>query len=419
MLNRRSFHLILTARRFVPRPLRRLVFNHLVPRLAPRPAGQPTPRQPVSILAPFRSSIGIGWGARENAEIIAKAGFDVRCQDMTNLLFASDLADSFPDKFRNETEGPAPGPGVLLVHASPNHVPYAFLRLGKRALADKYIIGYWVWETQEPPVSWQRNLRFVHEIWCPSRFAANAFRSLTEKPVHVVPHSVEPPAQSFPDRPRFGIPPDTFAVLTAVHLGSGLTRKNPLAAIRAFDMAFSRSRRAVLVVKVSQADIYPDRMEEICREIQGIPNCILLQETLATRDYWRLLHSIDAILSLHRAEGFGLIPAQAMAIGKVAIATGWSGNMEYMNGDNSLPVNYSIVAASDPEGNYDQPGQKWAEPDLQHAASMLRKAAEDRLLRQRIGSAAVSDIRATLSHDAIGRIIHDRLGKIGVTPSSG
>jgi len=290
--------------------------------------------------------------------------------------------------------------------------------LGNSSIAKKYVISYSVWELPRIPPDWQRNLRFVHEVWCPSNFAANAFRTATDKPVHVVPHSVDPPTRITPDRPRFGIAPSAFAVLTAVHLSSGLTRKNPLAAIAAFRSAFGDSSRAVLLVKVSQDATYPDRLRVIQRAAQGAPNVRILQDTHSDADYWRLLQSIDAVLSLHRSEGFGLVPAQAMSIGKVAIATGWSGNMDYMNSKNSLPVDYSLVPVSDPEGNYTTDGQQWAEPDIEHAATLLQRAENDKALRRQLGEAAVRTIGLTFSHDAVACVISDRLKDLGIEPRS-
>jgi len=397
----------------LPKWVRKLIFLEVIPLIAPRISRHPSPKPPLTILAPFSSSIGIGWGGRGNARILDHAGFEPRLYDWTNVLFSSDL----PDKnLVPQRRKPDAGPGVLLFHANPNHLPALLLHLGKKAITDKYIIGYAVWELPRLPPDWERNLRCVHSIWCPSSFAAQAFRAATDNPVHVVPHCVDPPAGLAPDRERFGIARDTFAVLTAIHLGSGLTRKNPLAAIEAFRSAFPNDQKAVLLVKVSQADSYPDRMEDIEKAIQGAENIRLIKDTLGETDYWSLLASIDSVLSLHRSEGFGLVPAQAMALGKLAISTGWSGNMDYMNRKNSLLVDYSLVPINDPEGNYHEDGQLWADPDVDHAAARLRQAAENTGLRQRIGARAMHTVSTKLGPDAIARTILDQLADLGVTP---
>ncbi|MGI9356290.1 MAG: glycosyltransferase family 4 protein [Rhizobiaceae bacterium] len=343
------------------------------------------------------------------------AGFDVRRLDGAgNAAFDSDLPSS---NARNSYDQRNLDPGVLLLHANPPQIPYLFLTLGKRFIAQKYVIGYSVWELPKIPADWRQNLRFVHRVWCPSEFSAQAFRSETDKLVQVVPHAIEPDSATKPNRGKFGISSGALVVLNALHLGSGLTRKNPLAAIRAFKSAFGGSDRALLLVKVSQSEFYPDRLRRIEDEIAGAPNIRVLTATLSDRDYWTLLHSIDAVLSPHRSEGFGLVTAQAMAVGKVAIATGWSGNMEYMTPENSLLLDYRLVSVQDPEGNYQTDGQEWAEPDTEHAAQPLRRVAFDNAMRQRIGTAAARSVRSRLSRKVVTQKICDRLAELGVRPS--
>lgn len=399
--------------RLFPRTIRQFVFNEALPLLAPNVSGAATAQQPISLLAPLSSSIGIGWGGRENFKLLNSCGYDVGLYDWTDVLFEKDL--------RNEPLGqtetpPVPGPGILLCHANPNHLPILLFQLGRQAVVGKYVISYAVWELPQLPAHWIRNLRFAHTFWCPSSFAADAFRKATDKPVHIVPHCIDVPKDTRPDRDRFRIPRNRFTVLTAIHLGSGLSRKNPLAAIRAFRSAFSNDQKATLLVKVSHAEHYPSRFREIERAIQGAPNVRLIQEVLTDNDVWNLLHSVDAVLSLHRSEGFGLVPAQAMALGKLAIATGWSGNMDYMNSENSLPVDFSLVPVDDPECNYRGDGQKWASPDIDHAAVLLREAAENAVLRQRIGETASCSMRKRFGPDAVARSMKVSLADLGVAP---
>lgn len=402
--------------RLLPPRGRRWLFRELTPLLAPRPAPAARPQLPIHVGGPFASSIGIGWGARSEAAILREAGFAPRLHDVSGVLMARNLPQSDPGL---SLDAPAPGPGILLLHANPNHIPLLFLGWGRRAVAEKYVIGYCVWETERIPADWQRNLQFLHAVWCPSRFAADAFRAATDKPVDVVPHCVEPPAGLGPDRAQFDIGEDTFAVLTAAHLGSGLTRKNPIAAIRAFREAFGSSDKALLLVKISQADHYPERLDAIRKAVHDVSNIRLLLETHTDMDFWMLLNSVDAALSLHRAEGFGLVPAQAMSLGKVAVATGWSGNMDYMNPRNSLSVGYSLVPVRDPEGNYRETDQRWAEPDIGHAAELLRKAASDEDLRARLGANARRCMYERCGREAVGKVIRERLAGLGVRPEAG
>ena len=59
------------------------------------------------------------------------------------------------------------------------------------------------------------------------------------------------------------------------------------------------------------------------------PNIRIETHTLAPEDRHALTACADIVLSLHRGEGFGLVMAEAMLLGKPVVATGWSGNTDY------------------------------------------------------------------------------------------
>ena len=118
---------------------------------------------------------------------------------------------------------------------------------------------------------------------------------------------------------------------------------------------------------------------------------------LPEADMAGLMAAADIVISLHRSEGFGLVPAQAMALGKPVVATGWSGNLDFMNKDNSALVSYSLVPVRDPEGAFDADGQMWADANIDEAAAWLRRLAGDADLRASMGAAAAKDVAAQLS----------------------
>ncbi len=78
-----------------------------------------------------------------------------------------------------------------------------------------------------------------------------------------------------------------------------------------------------------------------------------------------------------------------MALGLTVIATGWSGNMQFMTVDNAMPVPYRLVSAN---ARYNGPVAQWAEPDIAAAAKALQQAAADADLRDRLGRRARADI---------------------------
>jgi glycosyltransferase involved in cell wall biosynthesis len=103
--------------------------------------------------------------------------------------------------------------------------------------------------------------------------------------------------------------------------------------------------------------------------------------------------------------------AEAMARGKVVVATGWSGNMDFMTANNSLPVDYRLVALQVDEGPYRR-GERWAEPSQDDAVGKLRLVAADTSLRRRLGERARQDCEAWLSPPAVAGLVRSRLLKI-------
>jgi glycosyltransferase involved in cell wall biosynthesis len=121
-----------------------------------------------------------------------------------------------------------------------------------------------------------------------------------------------------------------------------------------------------------------------------------------------LMAACDCYVSLHRAEGFGLTMAEAMAIGKPVIATGYSGNVDFMNAENSYLVDHAITRVG-PECEIYPPEGEWAEPSLEHAAELMRRVYEDREQAARVGARAAQDIASGLSPRATGAAMRARL----------
>ena len=124
-----------------------------------------------------------------------------------------------------------------------------------------------------------------------------------------------------------------------------------------------------------------------------------------------LMSNIDCYISLHRSEGFGLPIAEAMSLGKPVIATGWSGNMEFMNNSNSFPVKYELTEIPLQDGPYKNAGC-WAEPDCDHAADLMTYVVENPDVAQEVGSLAKKKMLEEYSPEAIGSRMRDRLGWI-------
>ena len=294
-----------------------------------------------------------------------------------------------------------PPPSVpLILHVNPPLLPLVLLRL--RGLAKgRRIVGYWYWELPVAPPEWRTGARFVHDVWALSPFTADALAPLLPVPPRAVlpPLAVAPPQPSALDRAAFGLPGDAVVVLVSFNLASSMERKNPLAAIAAFRAAFGDRPDRLLLLKVGNRSHFPEDFARIATAIGDAPNIRLETRTFPTTDVHALTAACDIVLSLHRSEGFGLVPAEAMFLGKPVIATGWSGNMAFMDDSCAALVKYRMVPAADPRQVYE--GADWAEPDLDHAVAQLRRLADSADERLAMGARAKAAACARLGPEPL------------------
>ncbi|MCJ2006812.1 glycosyltransferase [Methylobacterium sp. J-092] len=301
---------------------------------------------------------------------------------------------------------------TTLIHVQPEPLfDVVFERAGLRARSNKtYRIGYWYWEFDEIPASWNRAALQCDEIWAATHFIANGLRRRYRQPIFVMPPGIEMP--DFQQKPRsyFNIPSDEFVFTFVFHMTSVMDRKNPLGLIKAFHHAFSTNDRVRLVIKTSFGDRYPDSLAALVAATSDTRVNII--DAVFTRDETlSLINCSDAYISLHRSEGLGLTLAEAMLLEKPVIATRYSGNVDFMTDKNSLLVDYRLVQLDRDIEPY-KAGLQWAEPSVEHAAALMRKLFSNPDIALKIGRQAKRDIEHSLNYRLTGRLIADRLAAI-------
>lgn len=289
--------------------------------------------------------------------------------------------------------------GVWICHCNAPEAAHAMLSGTAHLWARRYRIGIWAYELERLPPDWVAVLTQFHEIWVPSAFVAAAVRASCSRAgplVRVVPH----PFPALPERlaaPRCFPQDRPFRFLAMFDMRSTVMRKNPMGAIRAFQSAFEPQARSVnLMIKVVEAGFDAAALAELRRATAGWPNISIMTEQLGDDGTLALIAEADCLVSLHRSEGFGLTIAEAMSVGTPAIITGWSAPVEFSAGA-ALAVPYRLVPADDPTGRYGRKGARWAEPDLDGAATAMRRLTTDSALWQELsnfGLARASDRRA-------------------------
>ncbi len=350
----------------------------------------------------LNESLGIGQAGRLTVRALRDAGYEITEHDL-RPAFRRILTQDAP--FPEAGMGVNGAGGVWLVHANPSEALVAFLAHPPAAWTQSYRIGYWAWETTKAPKAWVLVADYFHEIWVPSDFVRDAVgrafvgngRADLLPRLRVMPHPLPPMPPQSPDkreqaRRRFGLT-DACEMLCLFDTKSSAARKNPWGVIDAWQRAFAEpSAEARLTIKVS--DLSRDRVSaaKLAALIAQRDDMRLVSEHFSESDMTAFIGAFDVLVSLHRAEGFGLTLAEAMAQGVAVIATEFSGNMQFMDASNARLVPAAVVPVSDPEGPYTgldrDPEQGWGEPQLEAAATALRELAGSKALRDQISTAA-------------------------------
>ena len=301
---------------------------------------------------------------------------------------------------------------ISIVHVEPE--PFFEVVRQRANVMDRkprpYQIGYWYWELDTIPPSWDSAAQQCDEIWTATQFIADALRARYSMPVHVFMPGIELPEFGHLPRSHYGLPEDEFIFLFNFHMSSTLERKNPLGLIRAFKQAFNQDDRAMLVIKILYGSQHPREKKKLLTEAQGA-NILIIDEVYSKEETLNLMRVSDAYVSLHRSEGLGLTMAEAMLLGRPTIATRYSGNMDFMNDDNSLLVHFEYKFLKKDYPPYPA-GCRWAEPSVEQAAHYMYKLYADRDFGRELGLRAQADIQRRLSHSESGKRMADRLLEI-------
>jgi glycosyltransferase involved in cell wall biosynthesis len=358
----------------------------------------------VNVHGYIRTESGIGEGVRGMIRSLRAAGVPATLQNL-ELGVASRMADRSIDGVTQAQEYDV---NVFFVNA--DQVPHVARHLGRERFAGRYNIGCWLWELEEFPPEWQGSFRYFHEIWTPSTFCLDALSAVSPIPVRRMPLAVdfEPPPPL--ERGALGLPADHFLFLFMFDFLSFTERKNPLGLLRAFRRAFAPEDGATLVIKTINSELDRDGAARLAAAAEGQP-VVLLDRYLSRTETHALMAACDAYVSLHRSEGFGLTLAEAMALGKPVVATDYSASADFLSSGNGFPVRYRMVPIAEDHGPY-RAGWRWAEPDEEHAAEQMRRVFDDPEGARRMGERGRADVRALLSHEAVGRRIRRQLERV-------
>ena len=201
-----------------------------------------------------------------------------------------------------------------------------------------------------------------------------------------------------PSKPTYDLLPQfsgKILVFFMYDVRSTHARKNPEAVINTFIL--TNDQNSVLIIKINNNHAWPESLKRIQTLSKDIPNIHIICEKFTHDEMKNLIARMDIVISLHRSEGYGLLMVEAMAAAKPVIATGWSGNLDFMTPDCSILIDYTLIPVEDPQHCYDKYNAVWAEPNIIQAAEALRRLLNDPAERKRLGDAARAHITDYLS----------------------
>ena len=378
--------------------------NQTIPKYDP--ANSPTLQSGVNLMGYFEAETGVGEAARSNWRIVRA----------TNLPYTvNNCVDARSQNKEEAPEDPVEHNPFLVNLVTIN--ADQFVRFAKEHpsyMSDHYNVAHWAWELADFPTEWATSFGCADEIWTPSRFTRDSVASRSPLPVKVVPYSLNPDTEleNEVEVTDFAFDPDKFTFLFIFDFHSYVERKNPLGLIDAYTKAFGDRQDVQLLLKSAHGYAHKQQLtalEKACARA----NVHLLDRVVSRAATHQLMMKADCYVSLHRSEGFGLTLAEAMMCGKPVIATGYSGNVDFMSDNNSFLVPYRIVTIDHTRGPY-KAGYRWADPDLDYACDLMRYVESHRDVAASTGSRARTMIRETLHPATIAASVRERLGTLGL-----
>ena len=354
----------------------------------------------------LRTESGVGSAARRYVRALRSLGVPVALKD-TSVVSGNRAEDP------TLTEFDADHPHDVNLVCGDVERHFAMLaHLGEDFFRDRYNVGAWAWELPRFPEKWCDRFAYYDEIWVGTSFIGNALAPVSPLPVVRVPPvlTAEAPGSRVRGRRRLGAADGEYVYLFVFDVNSHLERKNPLAVVEAFTRAFAPTEPARLVIKTVNAASNAEGFATVRGRARGY-RVSFYDGYWPAEEMRDLMAACDVYVSLHRSEGIGLTISDAMALGKPVVATGWSGNMDFMTVSNSFPVRYELVEIAKKVGPYGA-GEVWADPSAEHAAELMRLVFADRAQAEARGRAARRDLEANYSEAAVGRLIGERLAVI-------
>lgn len=359
----------------------------------------------INVFGFINGEFGIAEATRLNCKAIQSVGmpisminYDVKTNHNNNDLTFTQFSD--------KAEYP-----INLVQVSPSvsEISNFFEYFDYSFFERKYNILYMAWESETIPEDYLLNINLFDEVWTPSEYCKKCIEKYIASPIKVIPHPIDIYLKKTDDADALHFySEEYFNFLFIFDYNSSIQRKNVLNLIKVFRETFDgKNNNAFLTIKTSKSDKFPLEKQQIKEAIGDSVKIKIVEKIFDKNALNYVISNCDSYISLHRSEGFGLTMAEAMYFGKPVIATGYSGNLEFMNDDNSFLVSAERVSYGSDDLNYDS-DTIWSEPSLEKASEYLQKIYQGGDVIKEKSDHARTTITQDFSLERVGKLIRER-----------
>lgn len=370
-------------------------------------------------------------------DVVGLSGSDTGLGANLWMSEAALAAARIAPRIRDSEAGFAPVPGrsavaaplplarkAVLIHLNADVVPQVLCHPLYDRHRDLTAIGFLLWELETLPASHRLGLDLLDEVWVPTRFLVDVYAPATRAPVVWVGKGIALPPVTPLDLRRFGVPRGAFVFLLSFDFHSSVERKNPLATVRAFGLAFAGVRDVVLVVKTTEVvrGHWGDpngQWSAIAAAAAADPRIVIVTDKMPMGDFLGLIAAADCVVTSHRAEGFGYLPAYGLILGRPVIATDYSGSADFITPQTGFPVAWTPRPVAPGETIHPLPGAFWADVAPEDLAVAMRAVHDDpaaAAARARAGQALMAGTYSVAAQAARYRA---RLAALGLIEAGG
>ena len=284
-------------------------------------------------------------------------------------------------------------------------------------------VGRTMFETDRLPEGWAAACNRMDAVWVPGEFNRETFaRAGVERDkLRIVPGAIDLSPYRRDLKPLSIDGANGYSFLS---LFDWTLRKGWDVLIKAYVEEFRTDEDVTLILKTHSSmgyttdQIFAQVSDYLTKTLnldpETCPDIIFQDAALSDAQMPHLYRAADCYVSPTRGEGWGRPLMEAMAMALPVIATNWSGQTAFLNEENSLLLDYTLVEVSETAA-IETPtyrGHFWAEPSVGHLRQLMRRAFSDRNTLLELGEKGRAHLKANFTYPHVTRILEAEIKRL-------